>query len=143
MIPKRMNLLWILVSSIMLVFVQGSDITTEQGHLKPFGEGRPSHPVEQIDYFPTAKQFFKNYVKASKPVKMKGVAKMSPAFDKWTDDYFLAQDEPSDNKITVETKKKESRQQRVDSMSFKEFVKIYNTTEHYMVDAVPKFLRYV
>jgi lysine-specific demethylase 8 len=143
LIPKRMQLPQILVYSILLiVLAHGNDITTEPGHLKPFGEGRPSHPVEQIDYFPTAKEFFENYVQASKPVIMKGVAKMSPAFDKWTDDYFLAQDEPSGNTVSVETRKKESRQQRMDSMSFKDFVKIYNNTEHYMVDAVPKFLRY-
>ncbi|XP_060584355.1 tRNA wybutosine-synthesizing protein 5-like [Ruditapes philippinarum] len=142
LIPKRMQLPQILIYSILLiVLAHGNDITTEPGHLKPFGEGRPSHPVKQIDYFPTAKEFFENYVQASKPVIMKGVAKMSPAFDKWTDDYFLAQDEPSGNTVSVETRKKESRQQRMDSMSFKDFVKIYNNTEHYMVDAVPKFLR--
>ncbi|XP_045197467.1 tRNA wybutosine-synthesizing protein 5-like isoform X3 [Mercenaria mercenaria] len=137
-----MELSWILVCSIMLAeLTYGNDLTKEPGHLKPFGDGGPSHAVEEIDYFPTAKEFFENYVKTAKPVKMKGVAKMSPAFEKWTDDYFLAQDEPSDHVVSVETKKKESRQQKVESMPFKTFVKMYNNTEHYMVDAVPKFLR--
>lgn len=117
------------------------DLTLEPGHLKPFGQGGPTKPLTEIDYFPTAREFFENYVKPLQPVKMKGVAKMSPAFERWNDDYFLAQEEPEGSVISVETVKKESRQQRVDNMSFKEFVRIYNHTEHYMVDAVPQFLR--
>lgn len=128
---------------ILVEFVFGKDLTTEPGHLKPFGDGGASHPVEEIDYFPTAKEFFEDYVRPLKPVKMKGVAKMSAAFGKWTDDYFLAQDEPDDHVVSVETIKKESRQQRMESMHFKDFVKIYNQTEYYMVNEVPKFLRFV
>ncbi|KAL4233739.1 hypothetical protein ACF0H5_008419 [Mactra antiquata] len=135
------NLLWLLLLGTV-VAVCGTDLTLEKGHLKPFGEGRPSQPVEELDYFPSAEEFFENYVKPLKPVKMKGAAKMSSAFGKWTDDYFLAQDEADVHKVSVETKKKESREQDVESMSFKEFVSKYNHTEHYMVDGVPKYLRH-
>lgn len=139
----RMEFSWLPVFLILLVeIIFGKDLTSLPGHLKPFGEGGLNHPLEEIDYFPTAEEFFENYVKPLKPVKMKGAAKMSPAFEKWTDDYFLTLDEPSDHHVSLETRKKESRQQEMDSMQFKEFVKIYNQTEYYMVDAVPKFLRH-
>ncbi|WAR06948.1 hypothetical protein MAR_016906 [Mya arenaria] len=117
------------------------DLTALPGHLKPFGSGRPGLPVEEFDMFPDPTYFFENYVKKLKPLKMKGAAKFSGAFKKWTDDYFLSLKEPSDSTISVETVKKENRKQGVDSMSFQDFVRLYNNTEHYMVDAVPAFIR--
>ncbi|KAL4238990.1 hypothetical protein ACF0H5_003694 [Mactra antiquata] len=123
----------------MIVLVCG-DLTQEPGHLKPFGEGRPSQLVEEIDYYPLAKDFFENYVIPLKPVKIKGAAKMSSAFWKWRDDYFLSVEDTDDQQINVETRKKENRDEEVKTMKFKEFVKIYNHSEYYMVDSVPKFL---
>lgn len=131
-----------LVGLLCAVAVFGTDLTLEPGHLKPFGEGGFSQPVEELDYFPSARDFFENYVKPLKPVKMKGAAKMSAAFGKWNDDYFLTLDESSKHQVSVETKKKENRQQPQENMQFKEFVKSYNDSEYYMVDSVPTFLRY-
>ena len=72
---------------------------------------------------------------------MKGAAKISPAFEKWTDEYFLSLEVSDMEKVTVETQKKESRQQDVISLTFIDFVRTYNNSENYMVNAVPGPLR--
>lgn len=115
-------------------------LTHLPGHLKPFGAGGPSSPIDEIEMFPNPRHFFDNYVKKLKPLKMKGAAKFSKAFKKWTDDYFLSFEEADSSMISVETKKKENRKQRVDRISFRDFLKMYNNTEHYMVDSVPSFI---
>lgn len=71
---------------------------------------------------------------------MKNVAKISPAFTKWTDDYFISLEEPIDHAVSVETMKKENRSQAVKQMPFVEFVKQYNSTGIYMVNPVPPFI---
>ncbi|XP_052244595.1 tRNA wybutosine-synthesizing protein 5-like [Dreissena polymorpha] len=117
------------------------DLTKEPGHLKPFGTGGVNRPVEEIDGFPDPEYFFENYVKPTKPLKMKGAARISKAMGKWSDEYFLSLDDALDTEVKLETKKKENRLQAVDMMTFKNFVRIYNQTEHYMVDSVPPALR--
>ncbi|XP_052808488.1 tRNA wybutosine-synthesizing protein 5-like [Mya arenaria] len=136
-----LQLIFLLVVLVQIFADDPEDLTALPGHLKPFGSGRPGLPVEEFDMFPDPTYFFENYVKKLKPLKMKGAAKFSGAFKKWTDDYFLSLKEPSDSTISVETVKKENRKQGVDSMSFQDFVRLYNNTEHYMVDAVPAFIR--
>lgn len=109
--------------------------------MKPFGSGRPNIEVEEFQNFPSPKKFFENYVLPMKPLIMRGAGKMSPAYDLWTDDYFLELTIPDDNMVLVETKKKENRSQPTLDMNFKKFVKIYNNTDQYMVNPVPHFLR--
>jgi hypothetical protein len=82
------------------------------------------------------------FQQSPKPVKMKNVAKISPALTKWTDDYFISLREPKDHTVSVETMKKENRSQGVRQMSFIEFVKQYNTSGIYMVNPVPPFIGY-
>lgn len=138
----NMYLLLVMTISLIVALSDGRDLTSEPGHLKPFGEGRPSQPLEEVEGFPTPEDFFENYVKPLKPLKMTNAAKLSPAFLLWTDDYFLHREEPADHTITVETVKKESRQQNVLAMSFKEFVSNYNNTDNYMVNGVPPFIQH-
>ncbi|XP_046553666.1 LOW QUALITY PROTEIN: tRNA wybutosine-synthesizing protein 5-like [Haliotis rubra] len=116
------------------------DLTSEPGHLKPFGSGRPSRQIDTVDGFPDQRAFLTDYVFGSKPLKMTGAAKLSPAFTLWTDDYFLSLDLPEDSTVHLETIKKESRDQNTEDMKFQDFIKIYNKTEHYMVDGVPEYL---
>lgn len=117
------------------------DITQRDGHGKPFGFGRPFQLIEELDTFPDPKTFYENYIVAYKPVKIRNGAKVSKAFTKWTDDYFLTLNEPKDHTVSVETMKKEDRRQNVENMPFVEFVKQYNTTGIYMVNPVPYFIR--
>lgn len=114
----------------------------EKSDGEPFGSGRPFQYVEEIDSFPDPKTFNEKYIIPYKPVKMKNVAKISPAFTKWTDDYFISLREPKDHTVSVETMKKENRSQDVRQMSFIEFVKQYNTSGIYMVNPVPPFIGY-
>ena len=136
-----------IVALIVLSFsynslVIGRDLSLEPGHLKPFGFG--SHaPVEEVSGFPEPSDFFRTYVWPIKPLKMKGAAKISPAFERWTDEYFLSLDFSGMEKVTVETKKKENRQQDVISLTFTDFVRTYNNSDNYMVNAVPGLLRYI
>ena len=116
------------------------DISPENSNLR-FGAG-PQHSIEEIEGFPDPKTFFTKYVTASKPVKMTGAAKISPAFHLWSDDYFLTMNIPADSLVLVETKKKENRHQETLQMHFKDFVSSYNTSEQYMVETVPQFLGY-
>ncbi|XP_021377379.1 tRNA wybutosine-synthesizing protein 5-like isoform X2 [Mizuhopecten yessoensis] len=116
----------------------GADLTKAPGHMKPFGYGRPMVEVEETFVTPDPETFWKNNVYALKPLKMKGAASISPAFSKWTDDYFLSLDMSNENTVTVETVKKESRQQKIVQMDFQRFVQEYNNSEIYMVNSVPQ-----
>ncbi|XP_033740827.1 uncharacterized protein LOC117327771 isoform X1 [Pecten maximus] len=115
-----------------------ADLTKAPGHLKPFGHGRPIVEVEETDITPDPASFWKTNVYALKPLKMKGAASISPAFTKWTDDYFLSLDMSNEDTVTVETVKKESRQQKILQLDFQQFVKEYNNSEIYMVNSVPQ-----
>ncbi|XP_050390812.1 uncharacterized protein LOC126809970 [Patella vulgata] len=117
------------------------DLTTEPGHLKPFGTGRPIHDIEEVQGFPSPDDFFKNYFFPQKPVKIASGAKMSPAFKLWTDEYFLNLNIPEHSTVFLETVKKESRQQKTMNMAFKKFVKTYMNSTYYMVDNVPEYLK--
>jgi len=119
----------------------GLDLTSLEGHLKPLGAGRPNLKMKEVKRFPNAKKFFSEHVFNRIPLKMTDAAKSSAAFSRWTDDYFLSLDLPADIKVSVETTKKESRQQNVLEMHFQDFVRQYNTTGIYMVNAVPDFIR--
>ena len=96
---------------------------------------------DEIVGFPTTGEFFKNYVQNWKPLIMREAGKLSAAFERWTDDYFLSLDIPSDNTVSVERGKKENRNDPLLELNFREFVTVYNTTDQYMVDSVPEFLR--
>ncbi|KAJ8315593.1 hypothetical protein KUTeg_007743 [Tegillarca granosa] len=136
-----MTLFTLLIFFEFLELILCRDLTLEYGHMKPFGSGRPNIEVEEFQNFPSPKIFFENNVLPMKPLIMKGAAKMSPAYDLWTDDYFLGLAIPDDNMVLVETKKKENRSQPTLDMNFQNFVKIYNKTDQYMVNPVPDFLR--
>ena len=71
---------------------------------------------------------------------MKNAAKLSKAFNLWTDEYFISADEATDSEVFVEHGKKENRDVPGSHMTFKDFVQTYNKTDTYLVESVPKFL---
>lgn len=111
-----------------------------KGHLQAFGKSGTNKEIEVKHEFPEPYEFFVQYVQKLKPLKLSGVAKNSRAVRQWTDDYLLILDVPEDSVVQLETKKKESRQQDTTEMHFHDFLRIYNHTEHYMVDDVPPYL---
>ncbi|GAB1602999.1 bifunctional peptidase and arginyl-hydroxylase JMJD5-like [Argonauta hians] len=130
-----------LLSLLLCSVTTETDLTKEPGHLKKFGSGRPSYPIDEIEGFPDVKTFFSDYVFGSRPLKMKNAARLSPAFSLWTDEYFLSLDIDENSTILVETNKKENRSLPVKWMHFQEFVKIYNHSDKYMVQDVPPYLK--
>ena len=138
---------WLLVVSAVVSRISPSQTVEEnegsqlKGHLRPFGDSGPRMEIEVRTQFPEPADFFANYVERSKPLKLSGVAKDSRAVRLWTDAYLLSLDVPQDSTVHLETKKKENRSQETTTMHFHEFLKIYNQTEHYMVDDVPPYLR--
>lgn len=123
--------------------IRGADDTgaVHDGHLKPFGSVGSFVPTDEIDGFPNTLDFFRQYVNPMRPLKMAGAGKLSKSFLRWTDDYFLSLDPAADYRVSIESGKKENRSNPVVDMSFRKFVKTYNSTDHYMVDSVPDFIR--
>ena len=136
----------LIISLLLLITLEyrsTTDINSDSRFGGKFGEDGPIHLIDSSEGFPDVQTFFNDYVVASKPLKMSGAVKSFPAFQKWSDDYFLSLDIPADNLVLVETKKKENRKQKTKEMHFKDFVNSYNATEQYMVETVPAFLQYV
>lgn len=139
-------------STAVLVFLLGlvvpvwtdkgtRDLTLEPGHLQRFGSGRPNHPVDEIDGFPNPELFFRKYVHASRPLKMKGAAIDTAAFKLWTDNYFMSLDIDTNSTVFVESAKKENRSGPSQHIHFKKFLETYNSSDNYMVQDVPVYLR--
>jgi len=113
------------------------------GHLQPFGSSGPFHSVDVTDSFPSTAELFHYYVLPSRPLKMTGAAELSPAFHKWTDDYFLQTAVSANSTVAVETNKKENRSSPVQRLHFHEFLRLYNSTDQYMVDNIPTEFRFL
>ena len=120
--------------------VNTEELTSHPGHLKPFGSQGRNIDVESLDYFPEPSLFFQEYVIGSKPLLVRGGAKISPAFTRWTDAYFLQFPEGNEFQVTVEQAKKENRSLTPEELSFNAFVKRYAEEDIYMVNGVPDFI---
>ena len=59
----------------------------------PLGQQSPALPVPVIQGFLQPTEFFRDYVIPGRPVVFKGAAREFPAFQRWTDDYFLSFEE--------------------------------------------------
>lgn len=117
------------------------DFSSIPGHLEELGAKNTKRSVEVIQSFPDPETFFRTYVDGSKPVLIQNGAKMSSAFEKWTDEYFLSLPKSSEHKIQAEQRKKEKRTVPPEEMSFSDFVKTYTEKDIYMVSSVPEFIR--
>jgi lysine-specific demethylase 8 len=94
------------------------------GHLEPLGGHMPPEgSVEAIDGFPTPLDFFDKYVKASKPVLMRGAAKLLKAYSLWTDEYMS--EKFGKAWVEVEEGKKENRDLGMWTETFGDFLRKY------------------
>jgi len=92
----------------------------------------------------STKKFFTTFVSEQIPVLFKAAILNSPAYRLWTDEYFMKLSGiPDNHTVLAESKKKENRTYPTVRMPFKKFVSVYNTTDQYMVESVPPFLRLV
>ncbi|KXJ22797.1 lysine-specific demethylase 8 [Exaiptasia diaphana] len=117
------------------------DPTTWPGHMEPLGSKQPKISLETVDHWPSPQEFFSKYVSPIKPLFIKGGAKLSPAFGKWTDEYFMSKPESKSATIFAEQGKKENRTNPGQDVSFYDFVRTYKEKDIYMVNGVIPFLQ--
>lgn len=116
--------------------------TFPPGHLQPIGNSGPVHPIDHVDGFLPPKVFIEKYLKKNRPLLMRGAAKASPAFKLWNDAYLRSKTPPGkDGNVFVEHGKKENRSDPSGDMNFGDFLLKYNTSDIYMVNHVPTFLK--
>lgn len=61
-----------------------------QGHEEPLGkQGAPYQPVDQLSFPPSARDFYKQYIRASKPVVIRNAINTWPAYERWKDYKYL------------------------------------------------------
>ena len=111
------------------------------GHMEPLGAKQPRTEIETTTQFPSPTEFFQNYIDKGRPLLIKGAAKHSPAFTKWTDEYLSNVDGSEEAKIMAEPNLKEIRDSEPMHMYFKEFREPYQKEKIYMVDPLPQHLR--
>eukprot|EP00112_Aurelia_sp_Birch-Aquarium-sp1_P014591 Seg3163.3 transcript_id=Seg3163.3/GoldUCD/mRNA.D3Y31 product="Lysine-specific demethylase JMJ30" protein_id=Seg3163.3/GoldUCD/D3Y31 len=144
-----MSLFSLLISIYSLGTLSSDATLTEDpsswpGHLKPLGTGRPIKKVAELQGFPEPHDFFKNYVhtKPQKAVIFKGGAKLSPAFDLWTDDYLVNHPQSEEMEFDVEVGKKETRSGEMEKRTIKKFIETFRKDDIYAVTDVPDKLRH-
>ena len=81
------------VTIIFLVFSQyfpfSKQETIPAGHLQPLGSHRPPEgQINSIQHLLNPTEFYNDYVLKVTPVILKGAARLSPAYDHWTDNYL-------------------------------------------------------
>lgn len=131
-------LLALLAASTALVAASGLELDQQEGHLKPFGVGRPNRQVEEVSDFPSPQDFFEKFVLPMKPLVIRGASSIAKAVSLWTDEYFL--EERSAFLVNSEPFQKQVVHQPVIEVPFNEFVSTYNRSGRYMVNPVPPFL---
>lgn len=91
--------------------------------------------------FPTNEYFFENHILKQLPLKMKGAAQLSPAYQKWTDEYLLM--EHGEQMLGVEMSKKEYNDMNFKFMLLKDFVSVYMKADVNAVSGLAEALKYV
>lgn len=129
------------VAKLLQDELPSTNFDSHPGHLQPLGSQNVKHSLDVINDFLSPVEFFKTYAAPVKPVLIRAGAKVSPAFTKWSDEYFLSLPESNDFNITAEQRKKEIRTFPAMDISFKEFVTTYEKEDIYMVNGVPPFLQ--
>lgn len=140
--------LFLLISTVT-IFVAGSideqllnqDPSLWPGHLEAFGSQQNVVPIQQIDHWPDAQTFFKEYIDKNRPILFKGVVKHTKAFKLFDDDYLKNFQGSSEALVYAEPEKKENRTKKGFEMSFKDFIERYHKESLYMVNALPKELQ--
>ncbi|XP_031567482.1 tRNA wybutosine-synthesizing protein 5-like [Actinia tenebrosa] len=120
---------------------ENDDPSTWPGHLEPLGSQNEKLSLETVHSFPSPQDFFSKYVSTITPLLIKGGAKLSPAFSKWTDEYFKSLPEAKKYTVVAEQGKKENRTNPAQDLAFYDFVDTYKKKDIYMVHGVLPFLQ--
>eukprot|EP00930_Biecheleria_cincta_P055597 TRINITY_DN41909_c0_g1_i1.p1 TRINITY_DN41909_c0_g1~~TRINITY_DN41909_c0_g1_i1.p1 ORF type:complete len:395 (-),score=62.26 TRINITY_DN41909_c0_g1_i1:282-1373(-) len=92
------------------------------GHLLSMQENGHKQPVAELTEIPLWDDFYQNYVRANRPVVLRGAARTQPAFEKWTDEYLLKL-WGSRRQVDAEIKKVEVRGGPTVTYPFSKFLK--------------------
>lgn len=132
----------VIVICLLHSFVYSST-SKHPGHLKPFGSSGPFEQIaEWSSGFPDSISFFTDYVSKSRPILLRRALIDDPNLFIWHNDEQLNTLFINDNStVHVETRKKESRQQDILTMTMTEFLQRYQDEELYLVAEVPNLLR--
>ena len=105
------------------------------GHLKPYGHQRlPEGPVKEYNEPLPAEEFWKSHVKPHIPLIYRQAINKSPAIKTWTDEYLT--EKYGDLDVLVELKR-ENRTSSSGRMQLKNFLKLYQHEELYVVSMLP------
>ena len=105
------------------------------GHLKPYGHQRlPEGPVVEYDAPLPAEEFWLKHVKPHTPLVYRQAINKSPALKSWSDEYLSKKYGNLD--VLVELKK-ENRTSSSGRMQLKDFLKLYQHEELYVVSMLP------
>eukprot|EP00811_Abedinium_folium_P035932 NODE_8686_length_1476_cov_7.763529.p1 GENE.NODE_8686_length_1476_cov_7.763529~~NODE_8686_length_1476_cov_7.763529.p1 ORF type:complete len:389 (+),score=106.90 NODE_8686_length_1476_cov_7.763529:40-1206(+) len=91
------------------------------GHNLKMQEQRGATPMEELNETPSWDTFYQDYVRANRPVVIRGNARMQPAFNLWSDEYLL--ERWSQTMVRAELWKSEERNGPTREMKFRDFVK--------------------
>lgn len=128
--------LWFILSFV--VYTNGGE--HPPGHLQPIGSHQPPvGDVMSVNEVPSPEQFFTEYVQPGKPVIFKQAAVNTPAFALWTDDYLSSK--YGKIEVDVEEGKKENRSKELFHMPLSKFLNMYNKSDVYLVQSLPKIMR--
>ena len=124
---------------VVVVISEGPDFdfSNRLGHMRELGWGGPTLPVEEIHDYPDPETFYLRYSKGNRPVVIKGGARVSPAFSKWTDEYLSSIENATNEPVLADTSGKKTQ-----FWTFGEYLEFYKKEKLYMVYSVPKALRY-
>ncbi|XP_065837982.1 tRNA wybutosine-synthesizing protein 5-like isoform X2 [Oscarella lobularis] len=123
---------------VVVVISEGPDFdfSNRLGHMRELGWGGPTLPVEEIHDYPDPETFYLRYSKGNRPVVIKGGARVSPAFSKWTDEYLSSIENATNEPVLADTSGKKTQ-----FWTFGEYLEFYKKEKLYMVYSVPKALR--
>ena len=109
------------------------------GHLKRFGEHRPSEgEILSLKYAPSGTDFYRNYIHKRKPVVIRNGANHWPAVQLWQNESYLTSNFGSDI-FTVEYRKKFKNEFPVRKpLAFGEFLKMYRSEDVYLDSTFPQ-----
>lgn len=107
------------------------------GHMEFLGSHRPMGKIPVLNYMPSPEEFWTNYVHAWRPVILRGAAKNTTAYKKWTKEYM--EKKWGDQKVRCETKieNRDDPNYGPYTTNLSAFFKDYETSTAYAVSVLP------
>ena len=133
-----------LVSFIQLSYGGAPETNFPRGHLLPLGSHADPDSVPEYSpgKYPTPEEFWKKYVKPSKPAVFRGATKGWGGFTKWTDEYLVKN--YGDSELRLEGRKEKFGRMPYGALgmgrdTMENFVKNYHDPEYkgYIVTELP------